>query len=1309
MPQVVHNMFRRKHSRQDYRWWLYLGWVSGAALLLTLAVAVFTPHEGSRIIGQSTSAACSDAPAEPRDIKVWEHDRGLLVQWDACPDHTYEVRWRLTTESLPVYEDWPMTVNVGTKDEYDILGFDTDDDGEIENDERLDNGTRYLIQLRSIHRADNRIRRSQWVDDYFGTPERCADLPEIPTNVKMSAGESTLSISWRSCSGMRTHLRWRESTDRSWSNPVDAGTADAYVISDLENGVKYEVQLRSVLPTPARVRMPNGDPYRTAWSAAFPGVPTAVCTEGQAITPKEFVVVPGDEKLFVSWRPCPDHEYELRFRKSGDDWESWDDVGFDREVIRGLDNGDRYEVELRGRFGSNTSVATAPYATRPLAAPSDNRAPTWELGERRIEVVENQTYEEPIAVFEASDRDLSDYVVYEISARDKPDIFPFTINALTGELYLYDVLDYETADRYTITVQATDLAGESITRELVAVVVDSAGPAAPIITRACPTPSGVSVDWNRGSQYDYEFRRRPLDSNSDREVWIDTTVSTVVDLPQNTTWVFQVRAIDKASGEQSKWSSEVAVHVSNATNNRPQFREDEFFFEATEEQAAGLHIGYAIASDEDPYSSLHYRIFETTPEDAPFEINPISGTITTTGRLDFETVSQYELFIGATDPCGSRDYADVTITVIDDGEIDVVPEVPGAPSLITRHNQLIAVWPTDFEETYDLDWRLASGEYLSRPQDSDAAMPRLVDVQYAETEYAFRLRRVNAVGQAGDWSEETIARGVGEPPSVDPIVAPRQGQILGGAVPYFDTLTLKTGQTVYLGLDLFDIAGKLDNSLLDHRDVSIVWRVEAGDISNVKSRVLTYTAPDSEGQHSLEAVVKQTVPGGLVQFDVEIVVHVIGERGSVKPHRVATEDLPRSVVFEDTEYRPISNASAVEYRPSSSPKTIFKVREESAPPFEWVGVHIAPTAIPSEVADRITGYTPIGESFVADFVSARGEPIENMVFGNHVALCLPVPEDWTLALPSLEVMNVEPDGTSSVMVLPVRFQPDPLHNDPALVCGHATSFEGHSFIVISDDAPPTPTATPMVIPTVPTIPAESPTPTPTPVPTQIVLPLPSPTPIALPTNTPIPTLTSTPTAAATATLTATATLVPTATSTNTPVPSPTATPVPTDTPSPTAQPPTATPLPPEPTSTPKPTSTVVPSATLAPTLTATTVPVAIVEVVPTASNTPNPTPTPLPTASPESVAPPTEESGDEGQSSVIYIAIAILSIVGIAIAAFTIYATRTSSVDTSEVDELEVAPDIEELEAEVSEDGDADDADRYEVLRIEGASNKNPD
>ena len=1290
--------------------------------LIALSVVATSVRTGEDVLGQSPPQGCENPPVEPRNVELYKHDGGILVQWDVCPDHRYDIRWRDANQPVANPFEWGTETSAGRIGEFDIT--------------ELDNGRQHIVQLRATHFEDNRFDTGRWSDDYLATPRRCTDLPEIPTDVRVLPGDSILTVTWNRCTGSRSHIQWRAVIDGNagdWSNPIDVGNETSYEIGSLENGTTYDVQVRGVSPRSGPLSKSNGAPYATVWSPLVSDSPTSVCPSGDPVVPKEFVVVPGNAELFVTWRPCPGHDYQLAYQQHNlnPSWPSsgdWVNVDIDGHRIRNLTNDTRrYEVRVRSRIGGDVSPATGSYVATPQRPLDNNRPPRWENVPRNISLVENRNYDLPIATIEASDPDRGDAIRYEIvKPFPLPEIFPFVINARDGEIYLYDKLDYEVIEEYEFNVRAVDASGAEIEREIQIEVIDAEGPPPPVFSRVCSANTGVTVTWGGNtSKYSYQLQRRLGSADANRPVWIDTPEdepelnqsSIELILDKNTEWVFRVRAIDQQTREQSKWSSEEGVFVGGVANRAPEFRRDSYEFEVIEEQPAGVHVGFTVANDDDRFSSLRFQIVESTPKDAPFAVNPFTGIVTTSDRLDFEVQDTYSLVVRATDLCGASDYVDVTITVLDDPIIDAIPLIPSAPAIIAKHDQVVVIWPTDHYPVFDLDWRKVNEDYRSRPEDTDATMPRIVDLPDPDSSYAFRLRRVNQLGEPGEWSPETIVDTNVPSPTIEPVLDLRQGQVLGGVEMYLPGITLKGGQTARLGFNMFGTDGILDNSLINRRDVTALWRVSDGDLSDDGGRVVSYTAPDNEGVYKISVVVKQTVPGGIVQRNLEMVAHVVGSNRLVKPFQYS-DQVPRNFEANGVTYGAISYFEAKEYRPPEASKALFKVREGSIPSYEWVGVHIAPGEPASALQSQLDGHTAIGDIFTSQFVSKDGAPIVNMSFTSSAAICLPVPAEWTDQLQSLMVMRIAPAtdqsrGELTMMNLPVRFQPNPTFNDPALVCGHSEVFDGEMFIGIANEdivtptptSTPVPTDTPTVIPTIePTaVPTDTPTPTPTPDTSSVVMvstSTPTPTPVPpTPTYTPIPEPTATHTPVPTATATSTPTPTPEPTATAVPTEPPTSTPVPKDTSAPVVKA--------EPTATATATQTPVPTATTAPTETPTS--------TPEPTQTPAPTvapPTPQPTAEPEppsdDAEPPldTEDGEDAVSISLIVVAVIAFLVLGGAIVSYIVYNNRVRRqlASAPAPDETPAGVSDGEIVSEgeddpVSEDDNGDDESQYDTLR----------
>ena len=489
--------------------------------------------------------------------------------------------------------------------------------------------------------------------------------------------------------------------------------------------------------------------------------------------PSQFVVVPGNGKLHVSWRPDPDHIYQLEWRSAesvGARWNLVQDPGVYRYEISGLANGNDYEVRMRGMADHQSTASSNIFSAwteiesaepRALAG-SSNDTPTWRTTVNRVTVEENRTYLGAIATFQAIGGDTNDIVNYEIL---NPVRGPFAMNAKTGEVFVYELLDFEAIEEYTITVAATDLGGASIRHEMTIEVTDREGPPIPQLTQVCGGNGQAFLVWDQINTATYDIQWRQLENPNysaadSRNIGsVDSDRRIVEGLANGVEWVFHLRAVDKETGEQSKWSSDYVVVPSideSRANNAPTFRQDSYNFNVREEQAAGIRVGAVAATDVDPYPQLRFEIAETEPANAPFVLNESTGEITTTDQLDYESVAVFTLNVVVTDLCGLSNRTPVRVTVTNAIEVDVPAATPSAPTLAVGHAQAVVLWDNFSDFKHDLDWRRADERYGLTPKDQNASSPRVVELDDPDVQYAFRVRARNLVGQVGPWSSETV-------------------------------------------------------------------------------------------------------------------------------------------------------------------------------------------------------------------------------------------------------------------------------------------------------------------------------------------------------------------------------------------------------------------------------------------------------------------------------------------------------------------------------------------------------------------------
>ncbi len=1026
-------------------------------------------------------------------------------------------------------------------------------------------------------------------------------------------------------------------------------------------------------------------------------------------TPNHFEVVPGNSKLHISWRPDAGHTYRLRWRvgdAAGSRWNEVSDPGKYRYEITGLANRTDYDVQMRGMAEHSSTASqniwsdwTAVESAEPRAlAGSSNDPPTWRATVDSVTIDENREYIGSFAKFEAIGGDTNDIVNYEIL---NPVRGPFAMNAKTGDVYVYERLDFEQTEEYEIEVAATDLGGAQIRHTLAIEVVDLEGPAIPVVNQICAGNARAFLVWGQtiDATYDVQWTAY-VDGNYNYSLvdarnlrGIDSDRSIVENLANGTEWIFRIRAVDKETLEQSKWSADyVVVPSSDAgrANNPPTFRQDDYSFEVREEQVAGIRVGSVLATDVDPYSYLTYSIAETDPPNAPFEINEASGLITTTDQLDYESVAVYSLTTAVRDLCGFEARTKVAVSVTNAIEVDVPATTPLAPAVAVGHEQAVVHWDNFNDFKYDLDWRRIDERFELEPKDANASSPRVVDIDDSGVQYAFRIRARNLLGQAGSWSPETVITPSTEAPTVLPVVSPREGALLGDTLPYQEHINLRKGQDVFVGVNLFNVDGGLDNSLFDRDDVTVRWSSRIGSLEDPEARSTIYTAPHQEGDFAIYATVLQAIPSGAVEVRIRIPVRVIGEDQDVQIYTGGQPD-PEQTSYLGDDYSVATYKRGGRYDVPDTAGASFFVPPLSIPVRDWIGVRLIEGASASVLQSDVRRFDTVGNWYGADYVSSDDLPLTGLTFTQAAEVCLPVPEASAAALDDTEIMLLLDNGVQQLLNSPTRQTADSANNVPAQVCAKAGTFDGVIFLVQPEALEPTVTPEP-------TTPTPTPTPVevpPTVVPTPVDTPVPPPAPTAVvfpPTVTPTPTDTPTPVPTATDTPVPTDTPTPVPTDTPTPVPTATetATPVPTDTPVPTNTP-THTP---EPTNTPTPTPTEEPTNTPTPTSTATLVPT----IAPTA--TPTATPTPVPT-----VAPPIDEDEEDSSATGWIVAIVVLAILAAGIGAGAmIYRSRMAPPESDGDD----SPDVTESDGD-SDDSSGDDdepptedhTDDYETLRYD--------
>ena len=212
-------------------------------------------------------------PAAPTIDGVTHGDRTLAIAWFAPSDTggsaitTYDVRYIRSDAPDKADTEWTVRARAWSS-------------GALEHTLRsLTNGVAYDVQVRAVNAVDP----GPWSGTIPGTPQTAPGMPSIGA---VTPGNRALTITWtapardggfditsydlryiRSDAPEKADINWREEIG-IWmpGDLLQYGLSEATGFHDLENSVKYDVQVRAVSAFPA----PG------SWSATRTGTPASV-------------------------------------------------------------------------------------------------------------------------------------------------------------------------------------------------------------------------------------------------------------------------------------------------------------------------------------------------------------------------------------------------------------------------------------------------------------------------------------------------------------------------------------------------------------------------------------------------------------------------------------------------------------------------------------------------------------------------------------------------------------------------------------------------------------------------------------------------------------------------------------------------------------------------------------------------------------------------------------------------------------------------------------------------------------------------
>ncbi|KAM6106069.1 LOW QUALITY PROTEIN: cadherin-23 [Pterocles gutturalis] len=297
---------------------------------------------------------------------------------------------------------------------------------------------------------------------------------------------------------------------------------------------------------------------------------------------------------------------------------------------------------------------------------NDNR-PIFSKALYNVSLFENATVGITVLQVHATDNDVGTYGKVSYFFSDDPD--RFSLDKDTGVILLTARLDFETTQRYTLTVIARDGGGEETTGRVRINVLD--------VNDNVPTfqkeaylgalrenePSVTQVVRLRASDEDSPPNNQitySIVQASAFHDYFDITVSEgygvisvnhPLDYEQVANGVIYLTVMAKDAGNPPLNSTvPVTIGVFDENDNPPTFSKPSYVITIMEDIMAGATVLFLNATDMD--RSREYgqeSIIYSLEGSSHFRINARSGEITTTSLLDRETKSEYILIVRAVD------------------------------------------------------------------------------------------------------------------------------------------------------------------------------------------------------------------------------------------------------------------------------------------------------------------------------------------------------------------------------------------------------------------------------------------------------------------------------------------------------------------------------------------------------------------------------------------------------------------------------------------------------------------------------------
>ncbi len=349
------------------------------------------------------------------------------------------------------------------------------------------------------------------------------------------------------------------------------------------------------------------------------------------------------------------------------------------------------DFETKNRYSVTVGVSDSNGGSDSIAVTinvtnvDENRAPTFTEGTSATRsIAENTASGTNIgSAVSATDAD-NDTLTYSLSGTDASS---FSINSSTGQLRTSSALDFETKNRYSVTVSVSDSNGgsDSITvtinitdveeteeNSLTAVFenLPSSHDGSSLFTFNVRFSEDVAIGFSNMRDHAFDVTNGDVELaqrvNGSSAYW---RITVEPDDDNDITIVLEANRACTVAGaicnsDERRLSTRLTAVVSGPddTNEDPTFTEGTSATRSIAENTdSGTNIGSAVSATDGDNDTLTYSLGGTNA--SSFSINSSTGQLRTSSALDFETKDSYSVTVGVSDSNGGSDSIAVTINV----------------------------------------------------------------------------------------------------------------------------------------------------------------------------------------------------------------------------------------------------------------------------------------------------------------------------------------------------------------------------------------------------------------------------------------------------------------------------------------------------------------------------------------------------------------------------------------------------------------------------------------------------------------------